>query len=212
MQFGEWLRSRQARSLVLLIDNYDAPLATVHGDEALFKAVWSRQEAFFLRTKSCAEVFRFFFMTGEAKFTWAGPFGGFNDVIDVSADPEFAGLVGLTEAELREGCMKIPLGIKAPGFSLRFRSIWASPGDRTWPCFSFRPGSFLSSLGAGGVSSSAVRIRRRPQSWALSRAVDPDGPRGLRNVGGSLKSLPDCFLYALYQEERRKWRAVDALQ
>ena len=103
MEFGEWLRSRPARSLVLLIDDYDAPLAAALGDEALFKAVWSRLEAFFIRTKSCAEVFRFFFMTGEAKFTWAGPFGGFNDVIDISADPEFAGLAGLAEAELREG-------------------------------------------------------------------------------------------------------------
>lgn len=102
-EIGEWLRSRPARSLVLLIDDYDAPLAAALGDEAFFKAVWSRLEAFLLRTKSCAEVFRFFFMTGEAKFTWAGPFGGFNDVIEITADPEFAGLAGLTEAELREG-------------------------------------------------------------------------------------------------------------
>lgn len=103
MQLGDWLRSRPARSLVLLIDDYDAPLAAAFGNESLFKAVWMRLDDFFIRTKSCAEVFRFFFMTGEAKFTWAGPFGGFNDVIEATADPEFVGLVGFTEAELCEG-------------------------------------------------------------------------------------------------------------
>ena len=69
MQLGEWLRPRPARSLVLLIDDYDAPLAAAFGDESRFKAVWMRLDDFFIRTKSCAEVFRFFFMTGEVKFT-----------------------------------------------------------------------------------------------------------------------------------------------
>lgn len=82
-----WLQSRKSSSLVLLIEDYDAPLSTHRDDD--IRVLLSE---FYSRVKSCEGCLRFFFMTGAAKFADAGISSSFDQVIDISDDPQYGSI------------------------------------------------------------------------------------------------------------------------
>lgn len=89
-------------SLVVLIDDYDAPLAACQGDNTLFEAVRAALIDFFLALKSCDNCLRFVFVTGIAKFSSTGIFSEFNNITDISLHPLYDTLLGFTEKEIKE--------------------------------------------------------------------------------------------------------------
>lgn len=100
-QLSSWL-NRQNGDIVLLIDEYDAPLnANLHHEE-LFNFAKQMTAEFFTTVKARDKAFRLVFMTGIAKFDRAGVFSGMNHLRDISLMPEFGTLLGITEAELRQ--------------------------------------------------------------------------------------------------------------
>lgn len=100
-QLSNWLRSLNDNSLVILIDEYDAPLTSCLGNEALFNAVRSIISELFLTLKSNEGCLRFFFMTGITKFSNTSIFSAFNNLQDISLDSAFGTLLGYTEAEIK---------------------------------------------------------------------------------------------------------------
>ena len=76
-QLDVWLQSRPPSSLVLLIDEYDAPLSTHLNDRALFDEIRNLLSEFYLRIKGCEGCLRFFFMTGITKIENASIFSAF---------------------------------------------------------------------------------------------------------------------------------------
>lgn len=101
IQFGLWLESLPANSLVLLIDEYDAPLTEVLNDEPLFLKIRAILSAFFAALKSCDGCLRFFFMTGITRLSNTSIFSAFNSLNDISLDPGYGTLLGYTEEEVR---------------------------------------------------------------------------------------------------------------
>ncbi len=100
-QLSSWL-NKQDEDIVLLIDEYDAPLnANVHHEE-LFTFAKQMTAEFFTTVKARDKAFRLVFMTGTAKFARADVFSGMNHLRDISLMPEFGTLLGYTEAELRQ--------------------------------------------------------------------------------------------------------------
>ncbi len=100
-QLSSWLY-KQDGDIVLLIDEYDAPLVSnVHNDR-LFNFARQMTAEFFATVKARDKAFRLVFMTGTAKFARAGVFSGMNHLQDISLMPEFGTLLGYTEAELRQ--------------------------------------------------------------------------------------------------------------
>ena len=87
-------------NLVLLIDEYDAPLAHHLHEPNVFQLHQKYQSDIFTIVKSLGGYFRFFFMTGVGKFRHSGIFSGFNFLTDLSLAPEYNTLLGITEAEL----------------------------------------------------------------------------------------------------------------
>ncbi len=104
LQLSNWLDARPVRSLVVLIDEYDAPLAACLGADELFEGVSMIMRRFFAVFKSSGGCLRFFFMTGITKLSESGIFSEFNDLTDltdISLDPAFGALLGFTEDEVK---------------------------------------------------------------------------------------------------------------
>ena len=93
--------SQPSSSLVLLIDEYDAPLTGHLDNPALFAEVQESLNALWDTVRSCTSPIRFFFMTGITKFTRTGVFSAFDDLTDISMDPEYGTILGFTEDEVR---------------------------------------------------------------------------------------------------------------
>ena len=101
LEFSNWLSNQPSNSIVLLIDEYDAPLTACLDQPDLFSDVQTLMNQFFLKLKSHEGCLRFFFMTGITKFANTGIFSGFNNLNDISLSPEYGTLLGYTETEIK---------------------------------------------------------------------------------------------------------------
>ena len=100
LEIDNWLKTQPRQSLVLLIDEYDAPLTAVLDNQELFKAVRERLASFYSVCKTNVAQLRFFFMTGIAKFNQTGIYSELNNLVDISLDPMYGDIVGYTESEI----------------------------------------------------------------------------------------------------------------
>lgn len=102
LEVDRWFKTQPRQSLVLLIDEYDAPLTAVIDTPELFKSVRRKLAAFYAVCKSNVAQLRFFFMTGITKFNQADSCSELDDLIDISIDPMYGDIVGVTELEIRK--------------------------------------------------------------------------------------------------------------
>ena len=101
----QYLRKRFISSeikdrLVLLIDEYDAPLTTVMGDPQEFTIRRDFLSKFFLTVKSYTDKFRFIFITGVTRYSHVSIFSAFNNIIDLSFNPLYGAILGFTQEDL----------------------------------------------------------------------------------------------------------------
>ena len=103
-RFGDFLRAAAAKSptgkIVVLIDEYDEPVAKFLDDLPTLHRVRSVLHDFYEKLKSNSEAIRFLMMTGVTKLTKLSVFSGLNHLKDRSMDPRFATLLGYTHEEL----------------------------------------------------------------------------------------------------------------
>lgn len=99
-QLSSWLSTLQSSELVLLIDEYDAPLTHCLDKPELFEEVRATMSELFLTLKSHEGRLRFFFMTGITKLSNTSIFSAFNNLQDISLDPFYGALLGYTEDEI----------------------------------------------------------------------------------------------------------------
>ena len=100
MQLLAWLDELPVRSLVLLIDEYDSPLTASLDNKTKFDAVRTIMSPFFLMLKSRGGCLRFFFMTGITRYRQTNIFSELNNFDDISLNPAYSTLLGLTEEEI----------------------------------------------------------------------------------------------------------------
>ena len=84
----------------MLIDEYDAPLTNHLDDPEFFDRVRNVMGEFYAAIKQYEGVLRFFFMTGITRFSNTSIFSAFNNLDDISFDPDYGTLLGITEEEL----------------------------------------------------------------------------------------------------------------
>ena len=99
-QISDWMESQPGNSLVLLIDEYDAPHTECLSDEDLFNKVRKFFTRFYATIKANDACLRFMFMTGIAKFNQSGIFSELNNLTDISLDPMYGALLGYTEDDI----------------------------------------------------------------------------------------------------------------
>ncbi len=88
------------RGVVILIDEYDAPVSHALADLPRAETIRDRLSAFYSVMKDRTGSIRFMMMTGVSKFTKMSVFSCLNNIVDVSMDEEFATMLGYTEEEL----------------------------------------------------------------------------------------------------------------
>ncbi len=94
------LQPLENKSLVLLIDEYDAPLTHVLDDPEEFARRLTVLNQFFTILKNNFGKFRFIFITGVTRFSNLSPFSSFNNLRDLSFTPTYSALTGITQEEL----------------------------------------------------------------------------------------------------------------
>lgn len=99
-QLSKWLKTIPLNSLVLLIDEYDAPLTACLNNPDLFENVRKELSGFYATIKSNDGAVRFFFMTGITKFNKTSIFSELNNFSDLTLHPKYGTLLGYTHAEL----------------------------------------------------------------------------------------------------------------
>ena len=100
-QISDWMEEQPSNSLVLLIDEYDAPHTACLENKELFDQVRGLLSSFYAIVKSNDACLRFVFMTGIAKFNQTGIFSELNNFSDVSLKPVYGTLLGYSEDDIR---------------------------------------------------------------------------------------------------------------
>ena len=97
----EWVCEQTGRQVVILVDEYDKPLLqTMEGNEDLNEAYRNMLKAFYSVIKTCDQYIRFAFLTGVTKFSKVSIFSDLNNLRDISLEKHYAGICGITQAEL----------------------------------------------------------------------------------------------------------------
>ena len=92
--------TQTGKPVVILIDEYDAPLLdVVHEDEQLPILRYVMRN-FYSPLKACDPYLKFVFLTGITKFSQLSIFSELNNLKNISMMPEFAGLCGITLEEM----------------------------------------------------------------------------------------------------------------
>ena len=90
------------KQVAVIIDEYDAPLLDVlHEDEEL-KAMRKVMQEFYVPLKANERFVKFCFITGITKFSQLSIFSTINNLTNVTMDPVFGAICGITEREMTE--------------------------------------------------------------------------------------------------------------
>ena len=90
------------REVVLLVDEYDAPLTAVLNVSNEFEDRRKILSNFYLTVKSCDGKFRFIFITGITYYLHTSIFSAFNNLKDLTLDLRYGALLGYTSEELEK--------------------------------------------------------------------------------------------------------------
>ena len=94
------IKEKTGKDLVIIIDEYDAPLLDVLHDKEKLEQVRTIMQEFYTPIKECDKYWRFAFITGITKFSQLSIFSAINNLTNISMDPEFAAICGITKEEL----------------------------------------------------------------------------------------------------------------
>ena len=92
--------SQTGQKTVVIIDEYDAPMLDVLHDDERMGEVRRMMQEFYAPLKACDADLRFVFITGITKFSQLSIFSVINNLTNVSMQPEFSAICGITEEEL----------------------------------------------------------------------------------------------------------------
>ena len=88
-------------SLVLLIDEYDAPLNFNLQNKEVFSAINLQIRSFYTVIKQFEGKFRFIFVTGVSRFNKVALFSAGSSIADITYGSEFSSMFGYTEDEIK---------------------------------------------------------------------------------------------------------------
>ena len=102
MNAGFWLDDQPLLSTVILMEDFDLPMAEHLGEPELFKTAQGWMDELTTNIRSADASRRAWVMTGTFNFLPGNIFSGVNYDVDSSLHDELAALVGFTEAEIRQ--------------------------------------------------------------------------------------------------------------
>ena len=93
---------KTGRQVVVLIDEYDAPLLDVVHEEEKLPMLRHIMRNFYSPLKACDPYLKFVFLTGITKFSQLSIFSELNNLKNISMDPQLAALCGISVDEVQE--------------------------------------------------------------------------------------------------------------
>jgi len=88
--------------VVVVVDEYDYPLLNTINQPELNEKIREMLKGFYGTFKQNDQHFRFVFVTGITKFAQISMFSGFNQPKDISMEPDYCDICGITQEELEE--------------------------------------------------------------------------------------------------------------
>ena len=88
------------KKVVILIDEYDAPLLDVVHEDTQLPVLRNVMRNFYSPLKDCDPYLQFVFLTGITKFSQLSIFSELNNLKNISMHPDYAGVCGITEEEM----------------------------------------------------------------------------------------------------------------
>ena len=88
------------KQVVVLIDEYDAPLLDVVHEDNSLDILRGVMRNFYSPLKDCDPKLRFVFLTGITKFSQLSIFSELNNIANISMDTPYSGICGITKDEL----------------------------------------------------------------------------------------------------------------
>ena len=100
------LAEQSGKPVVVLIDEYDAPVSHALSDIKLAADIRQELSDFYIQIKNKAADIRFMMMTGVTRFTQLSVFSALNNLNDLTMDDRYATLLGYTDEELETNFSK----------------------------------------------------------------------------------------------------------
>ncbi len=91
---------KTGKKVVILIDEYDAPLLDVAHEETMLPVLRNVMRNFYSPLKACDPHLQFVFLTGITKFSQLSIFSELNNLKNISMRSDFAGVCGITKEEV----------------------------------------------------------------------------------------------------------------
>ena len=88
------------KQVVVLIDEYDAPLLDVVHEDKNLPVLRNVMRNFYSPLKACDPYLRYVFLTGITKFSQLSIFSELNNIKNISMDEPYAAICGITEKEM----------------------------------------------------------------------------------------------------------------
>ena len=143
---------KTGKQVVVLIDEYDAPLLDIVHEEENLPILRNVMRNFYSPLKACDPYLRFVFLTGITKFSQLSIFSELNNITNVSMEPEFADICGISKEEL-EGQLGDYVDVVAEAYGYTHEKMLEELTFRydgyhfTWPSPDiFNPFSLLNAL------------------------------------------------------------------
>lgn len=92
---------KMGKQVVVLIDEYDAPLLDALHEEEMLAAMRKVMQEFYQPLKDSEAMVKFCFITGITKFSQLSIFSTINNIKNVSMLPRFSSICGITEDEVK---------------------------------------------------------------------------------------------------------------
>ena len=89
------------KQVVILIDEYDAPLLDILHENAALASMRKVMQEFYQPLKDSEEMVKFCFITGITKFSQLSIFSTINNLKNVTLLPQFSAICGITEHEVK---------------------------------------------------------------------------------------------------------------
>jgi len=104
-QFAELIEKSSHKSgekAVVIVDEYDKPLLSTIDDPQLHSRMRDELKGFYGVLKSYDKYLQFVFLTGVTKFSHVSVFSDLNHLVDLTLDPRYADLCGITQEEMEQ--------------------------------------------------------------------------------------------------------------
>jgi hypothetical protein len=104
-QFKSLIRNisnKTGEKVVVIIDEYDKPLLAAIDDPQLHAKMRDELKGFYGVLKSYDEYLKFVFLTGVTKFSHVSVFSDLNHLVDLTLDPRYADICGITQEEMEQ--------------------------------------------------------------------------------------------------------------